>query len=182
MKILVLMPLSESHSHIAMAIHKALPHEVREKSFIMPAYIDYILTTKAVENSILAVSNALYAAQLCWKQAEEKGEDLIIFGNIDTSFKFDVIFNCQDDKLDMPYKDGRAEKMVELVKGTDVEYIAHELYTDKDSKMALHNPVAIADFLTAYLETDPHLEKIAAEYADRLKALEGDIDDGNNQA
>lgn len=182
MKILVLMPLSESHSHIVMAIYNALPHEVREKSFIMPAYIDYLLTTKFAENSIYAVSNALLAAQHCWKQAEEEHQDLIIFGNIDNSFKFDAIFNCQDDKEDLPYVDGRAVKMQELVKGSNIEYIAHELYTDKDSKMALHNPVAIADFLTAYLQTDPHLEKIAAEYADRIKSLEGDSDNGDNQA
>ena len=182
MKILVLMPLSESHSNIAMAIYNSLPHEVREKSFIMPAYIDYLLTTKAVENSIYAVSNALLAAQICWKQAEEKKENLIIFGNIDNSFKFDAIFNCQDLQEDLPYVDGRAEKMQELVKGSEIEYIAHDLYTNKDSKMPLHNAVAIADFLTAYLDTDPHLEEIAAEYADRLKSLEGDSGNGDNQA
>ena len=180
MKILVLMPLSESHSHIAMAIHKAMPHEVKDKTFIMPAYIDYLLTTGAAENSIYAVSNALLSAQILYKQAEEKKEDIIIFGNIDKAYKFDAIFSCQDDKVDMPYVDGRAVKMQELVKGSDVEYIAKDLYTAADSQMILHNPVAIADFLTAYLDTDPHLEEIAAEYADRLKFLEGVSNNGDN--
>lgn len=176
------MPLSESHSAIAMAIQKALPHELADKSFFMPAYIDYLLTTKTVENSIYAVSNALLAAQICWKQAEERKEDLIIFGNVDKSFKFDAVFNCQDLQEDLPYQDGRAEKMQELVKGSEAEYIAHKLYTNADSQMPLHNAVALADFLTAYIKTDPHLEKIAAEYADRLKVLEGDTNHGDNQA
>lgn len=182
MKILVLMPLSESHSHIAMAIYNAMPHDVKDKTFIMPAYIDYLLTAKVVENTIYAVSNALLSAQILYGQAEEKKEDLIIFGNIDNSFKFDVIFNCQDLEKDLPYIDGRAEKMQELVKDTEVEYIAHELYTNKDSEMPLHNAIAIADFLTAYLKTDPHLEEIAAEYTDKIKSLEGVFENGDNQA
>ena len=46
--------------------------------------------------------------------------------------------------------------------------------------MILHNPVAIADFLTAYLDTGPQLEEIAAEDADRLKSLEGVSYSGDN--
>lgn len=182
MKILVLMPLSESHSHISMKIQNQLPDNVRENCFIMPAYIDYLLETKKVENSIYAISNALLSAQIVYKDAVEKNKDLIIFGNIDKTFTFDAIFNCQDLTEDLPYQDGRAEKIAELVKGTEVEYIAHELYTNDDSIMPLHNAVAIADFLTAYLDTDPHLEEIKLQYQDRLNLKLGDNDNGDNQA
>ena len=176
MKILVLMPLSEEYTYFAHAIYNAMPATVREKTFMMPAFIDYQLETKLAENSLYATAGALLAAQKCYDQAVEEKQDLIILGNIDKKYKFDVIFNFQDDKEDMAYKDPRAEKFVEIVKDSEIEYLAHDLYKNEDSTMPLHNPIATADFLTAYLETDPKLDLIKEEYEARLKG----VSNGNN--
>lgn len=50
MKILVLMPLDEKNTYTAAGIYKALPAKVKDITFSMPMFMDYIVGTKASSN------------------------------------------------------------------------------------------------------------------------------------
>lgn len=63
--------------------------------------------------------------------------------------------------------------MIDIVaKEEKLSKMVNNMYTAEDSKMALHNCTATADFLAAYLATDPHLDRITKEYHKRLKELQ----------
>lgn len=46
MKILILMPCSEAWTYHATGIYKALPQDVKEITFAMPMYMEYLVDTK----------------------------------------------------------------------------------------------------------------------------------------
>ena len=165
MKILLLMPLDERFAHMAIKIYSALPHEVKDKTVCMPAFMDYLVTTEFCKNWTYALFDTLLTTgHLC-----ETEEDIIVIGNVSKKYKFDAIFNFQDIEEDLPYKDVFVEKIQEIVKDEKVleKYIS-DLYTAEDSKMSLHNCIATADFLAAYSQTDPHLDKIKEEYEEKI--------------
>lgn len=173
MKILVMMPLDERYAYMAMGIYKNLPSEIKDKTFCMPAFMDYLVTTKIVPNWEYALFDTLLAAE---KLLAVEDEDIILLGNTKKDFKFDVVFNFQDIDEALPYKDTFAEKMREKVKSEELLLSKiGNLYAAEDSTFALHNCRATADFLTAYLDSDPRLDKLKAEYEQKLKELQ----DGN---
>lgn len=173
MKILVMMPLDERYAYMAMGIYKNLPSEIKDKTFCMPAFMDYLVTTKIVPNWEYALFDTLLAVE---KLMAVGDEDIILLGNTKKDFKFDAVFNFQDIDEAQPYKDTFVEKMHEKVKSEELLLSKIDnLYTAKDSTFALHNCRATADFLTAYLDTDPRLDKLKAEYEQKLKELQ----DGN---
>lgn len=167
MKILVLMPLDEKWVYMANGLYSALPQEVKEKTFAMPMFMQYSITTKATPNWLYAQFDALVAVKSVYKAAQDG--DLIVIGNCDKDMKFDVIFNFQNLTEDMPYEDLLLEKSKELVK-EDKQLLSYltNLYTNEDSKMPLHNISAAADFLAAYLDTDPKIEQIQKQYQDKI--------------
>jgi hypothetical protein len=61
------------------------------------------------------------------------------------------------------------EKTREVVK-SDEELLGYttNLYTNDDSIMPLHNITAAADFLAAYLDTDPKIEQIKKQYQEKV--------------
>jgi len=171
MKILLLMPLDEKFSYMAMGIYNNLPHEIKDKTFCMPTFMDYLVNVKVCPNYEYAIFDTILSAKKVYDAA--KGDDLIIIGNMPKEYKFDAIFNFQDLVEDLPYKDFFLEKVIEKVAGEEILMkMVNNMYAKEDSKLALHNCTATADFLTAYLDTDPHLNKIEKDYKRRLEDLE----------
>ena len=95
-----------------MGIYKGLPHELQDKCFCMPVFMDYLVQTKLVENWGYALFDTLLAAKKIYEVGED---DLIIIGNTDKNYKFDAIFNFQDIEEDLPFKDEFAAKVKDLV-------------------------------------------------------------------
>ena len=50
MKILVLMPCDERMTYIAAKIYKELPDEIKDITFSMPMFMDYLISSKVVGN------------------------------------------------------------------------------------------------------------------------------------
>jgi len=84
-------------------------------------------------------------------------------------YKFDLIVNFQDLVESLPYEDKFVEMMKKKVEGDDNLTSMLDMYTNEDSKLSMHNALATADFLSKYIETDPHLEDIEADYEKRLE-------------
>ena len=169
MKILVLMPLDEKNVYIASAVYHCLTPRAKERCFCMPFFMQYLITTKIAPNWVYSVFDSILSAEKVYKLAEENNDDLIIFGNMPKKYKFDAVFSIQDLEEDLPYEDKFLEKIRELAKGEkDLEKKVMKMYGVEDVIMPLHNKIAAADFLSAYLETDPGLDLIEKEYKEKL--------------
>lgn len=171
MKILVLMPCDEKSVHMAAGIYNALPQEIREKTFPMPWFMDWVVQTNLERNWLSSLFRAFVAAKKIYEKTTDD-EDLIIIGNMDKDFKFDAVFNFQDIEESLPYEDKFIDKIKKIVINEDVLYkYVKNLYGNEDSKMALQNCIATADFLTAYLKTDgieKKIKKLNKEYKKKL--------------
>lgn len=173
MRILVLMPLDERCAYMAMGIYKNLPAEIKDKTFCMPAFMDYLVTSKLVPNWEYALFDTLLTSE---KILNVEDEDVIVLGNVKKDYKFDAIFNFQDIDNDLPYKDTFVKKMRETVASEELLLSKIDnLYGAEDSQLALKNCRATADFLTAYFDTDPKLNELKKEYLKKVQELR----DGN---
>lgn len=167
MKILVLMPLDEKWTYMATGLYNSLPIEVRDKTFAMPMFMQYCITTKTSPNWLYATFDALVAVKNVYKSVGDG--DVIIIGNCDKSMHFDAIFNFQDIHEDLPFEDLLMEKTREVVSpDAELSNYVSNLYTNDDSIMPLHNLTASADFLAAYLDTDPKIEQIKKRYQEKI--------------
>jgi len=172
MKILVLMPLQEQSAYMAMGIYKNLPSKLKDKTFCMPSFMDYLVSTKIVPNWEYALFDTLLVAE----KMAALDEDVIILGNTKKDYTFDAVFNFQDIDESLPYEDKFIDTMREKVKSEELlTNKVTNLYTQADSKLSLHNCLAAADFLAAYFDTDPRLDEIKQEYLKKLQ----DLKDGN---
>lgn len=170
MKILLLMPLDEKSAYMASGIYKSLPKEIKEVTFCMPAFMEYLLITKTSPNWEYALFDSLLSAKHVYEAA--KDDNLIIIGNMPKDYKFDAIFNFQDLEESLDYNDPFIDKMREKVASEDILMkLIDNTYNKEDSKLSLHNCIATADFLTAYLQTDPQVDQIRASYEKRLQEL-----------
>ena len=173
MKILVLMPLDERMSYYAAKIYSELPNEIKEITFSMPMFMDYMITTGAAQNWIYALFDALISAERVYNAAGD--EDLIIFGNMPSDFHFDAVFNFQDDKLQLPHEDNFLARVREIVAGESILAARLEnMHGASESKFQLTNCKATAGFLSEYIKTDPKIEDIKEKYKDKLKFKEDD--------
>lgn len=178
MKILLLMPIDEPHTVAATTIYRDLPNEVRERTFSMPMYMQYLVTTKIAPNWEYALVDTMFASKKLLSTLTSE-DDYLLIGNAPADEKFDAVFNFQDIELDEKYEDKFLAKVAELVKADEKLYnLVSNLHKADESKMCLHNCLATADFLAAYMGTDPHLDKIKAKYEKTLDFKEKD--DGNN--
>lgn len=178
MKILLLMPCDEQHVYAATYIYKSLPAEIRERTFAMPMFMQYIVTVRKLSNWVEAFFDSFLGMKAVYKTAEKFGDDLIVIGNAPADFKFDAVFNFQEIDEALPYKDDFLEKIRMICADEPVllRTIA-ALHEAHESQMALMDCTATADFLTAYLQTDPHLDDIKRRYEDRLHfKIGGDAD------
>ena len=71
MKILVLMPLDEKWVYMANGLYNALPIEAREKTFAMPMFMQYAITTKTTPNWLYAQFDALVAVKGVYNAAKD---------------------------------------------------------------------------------------------------------------
>lgn len=173
MKILVLMPLDEKMVYTATALYEALPEETKQYTFPMPMYMQYLMTTKVCKNWIEAFFDSILSARALYRAAEQGGHDLIIFGNLDKDYEFDVVFNFQDAEETLPYEDKFAQKIQTIVESEEpLLSIVSNLHTAEESKFSLRDCQASATFLSSYLTTDPKLDEIKAKYADVLNFKE----------
>lgn len=179
MKILVLMPLDEKYTYLATALYNALPHEIKDKTFNMPMFMQWAITTKMSQNWTQALVWSLASAGFSVQAAAAKQDDILVIGNCDKEYEFDAVFNMQDINESMPYKDLFLEKVIEQISAnqynqtpeeqeTVLKYLSN-LYIDKDSKMSLRNISASADFLALYMRTGVNLEEIKQNYKDKLE-------------
>ncbi len=168
MKILVLMPLDEKWIYMANGIYNALPVETRERTFVMPMFMQYCITTKIADNWAYAVYDAVVAAKKVYETATNAKDDLIIIGNCAADLEFDAVFNFQDLEEDLPYEDKYIEKLRLVVKEDEDLTKWLVMHEAEESKMSLHNCRATADFLDAYLKTDPHIDEIREMFKDKL--------------
>ena len=169
MRILVLMPLDERYAYMSMGIYNNLPAEVKDKTFCMPSFMDYLVTSKIAPNWEYALFDTLLSSE---KLLDVPDEDIIILGNVKKKYAFDAIFNFQDLDEELPYQDNFITKMRDKVASEELLMNKiSDLYTNADSKMALKDCKATADFLTAYFDTDPGLNKIKEEYMNKLQEL-----------
>lgn len=179
MKILVLMPLDERSVYMANGIYSGLSPYAKDRTLVMPMFMQYTITTKLSEGWEYAVFSALVAAKNVYEAAQKAKDDLIIIGNCDASLEFDIVFNFQDIEKDEDYQDKFLNKLTEIIETkSDDEDKAKllawlNLHKAEESKMPLHNVNATADFLSAYLETDPHIEEIHAKYKEQVEAIYG---------
>ena len=178
MKILVLMPCDERMTYIAAKIYKELPNEIKDITFSMPMFMDYLVSSKIVGNWVYAFFDAFVSMKNIYKAAAKEKDDLIVFGTAPKNMKFDAIFSFQDDAEQMPYKDKFLRKVKEIVKDEQklAAYIEN-LYGAEDSKFNLYNCTATAGFLAEYIKTDPKLEEIRAKYEGKLKFKKGKQED-----
>lgn len=165
MKILVLMPNDERQVYNCVGLFKAFDKKMAKKIFLMPLFEDYLVKNGLAANWTEAVGDTIVVAEkMC------AAKDMIIFGNVHTSVKFDAIFNFQDAEESLPYKDIFLDKIIDLAAHEWNEPVLTKFFVDNgfyaatSSILALHNYKATADFLTAYLQTDPKLDEIAARY------------------
>lgn len=174
MKILVLMPVYDTHEDITYAIYSKMPHEVKEKVFGMNMYATYLKTIKKDVTPVEAYFNTLMVAEKIYEHLDED-EDIIIFGNLPKKYKFDAVFAFQDNTETLPYEDKWLKKVEELtaeIKDPVLEkYFVTPFYSAEDSQFNLTNCTATADFLAAYLQTDPKLDKIKREYEEKIKEI-----------
>lgn len=84
MKILVLMPLDEKNTYMAIGIYGNLPHEIKDKTFCMPAFMDYLVNVKVSPNYEYALFDTLLSANKLYQAAED--DDLIIIGNMSKDY------------------------------------------------------------------------------------------------
>ena len=174
-KILILMPCDEQHVYAAEGVYQALPTKLREKTFAMPMFMEYLVVTKQSEDWIGALFYSLLAAKKLFLAAEkDPQENLIIIGNASVDLQFDAVFSFQDIDESMDYKDLFIEKLINLV--ADEELLVGQLknlHTQEKSLFNLTNCVASADFIAKYIKTDVKhkLEKLKKEYEEQLKEI-----------
>ena len=159
MKILLLMPLDEKYVWIATAIFSRLNEKVKQVTFPMPMYMEYLFQTKKAENWTYAMFDTIVSANYLYKTAKEKNEDFILIGNCKAENEFDAVFNFQDIEEELPYKDNFLEHIQTLV--NDEPLLKDTLagfHQQSESQMSLINCTATAHFLERYIDTDMEIK------------------------
>lgn len=153
MKILVLMPCDEKSVYLAAGLYKSLPQNIREKTFAIPMFMDYLVQTHLVDNWISSFYYAALSARKIYNATTED-EDLIIIGNVTKDFTFDIVFNMQDAEESLPYTDEFLDHIIKTVGDDSIlgSYVEN-IYAAADSSLSLRNCIASADFLVDYLQT-----------------------------
>lgn len=178
MKILVLMPCDEQHIYAAAGIYKALPDELKQVTFPMPMFMEYLVTTRVADDWVGALFYALLSAKkltiAAAQEADQDNNHLIIIGNTNADLEFDAVFSFQDIEETMEYKDVFIEKLIDLVASEAplVDQLKN-LHTKEEVKLPLMDCVASADFLSKYIKTGvkTKLEKLKQEYEEEIKKV-----------
>lgn len=155
MKMLILMPLDEKWVYAATGIYKEIEDEMKTLVFFMPMMMEYLIQTKIAPDWATAAVETIYSACQVYEAAGD--DDLVIIGNLPTSYKFDIIHNFQDIEEALPYKDLFIEKLSEVchdtLPDTDIvfKYIDN-LHKAEESDLALQDCEATAHLISAILK------------------------------
>lgn len=178
MKILVLSPIYDTMAPAQEAIFSQMSKEAQDVVFFESIYASYLISYKKATNWAEASYLALKGGEHAYNIAKEKKTNLIICGNISTSFKFDTIFNFQDIDEDLPYQDVMINYIKkQFDKEEPLRRYFDSLYRTADSTFTLHNCKATADFLSRFLLSEPKLEELKKKYnitlsdENKIKAL-----------
>lgn len=175
MRILVLMPCDERAVYLGASLYRHLPDNLKDNCFIMPMFMDYLVSTKTVGNWVYAFFDSLVSAEALLRNDENT--DLIIVGNVDKKYKFDIVLNLQVDGESLPYKDNFIEHIQTLVEEEPIlsKRIDH-LYTNAASTLALYNAELGAQLIADLMATDNSNEiiKIKEKY-EELSALRAKV-------
>lgn len=173
MRMLIMMPCDEQHVYAATGIYNALPEELKQITFPMPMFMEYLRDTKQCDNWVKSIFYTMISAEELYMSSVRDGEDFILIGNIGNEFKFDVIFNFQEIDESLPYEDLFMKKCQDIVKDEPslLQYIA-ALHTADESKMALQNCKATADFIADYMASEPDLDALKEQYKDKINFKE----------
>ena len=179
MKILVLMPLNEREVYNCAVIENALTADSKDNSFFMPMYMDYLVQVKIAKNWVEALFLSIKAAQSIYETADKEGKDLILFGNIDKNYKFDLVYSFMDNEEVLYYEDkGTAEvrkTVMEEMKNDAVLQKCYDsiknLYDAKDVNMPLTNCDATGDFISAMIKSNVEVEKVLNKYQSVIKEV-----------
>ena len=164
------MPCDERMTYYAAKIYKELPNEIKDITFSMPMFMDYLISSKIVGNWVYAFFDSFVSMKNIYKAASKEKGDLIVFGTAPKNMKFDAIFSFQDDTEQMPYNDTFLDKIKEIVKEEPkLAAYLENLYGAEDSQFNLYNCKATAGFLAEYIKTDPKLDEIKQAYESKLK-------------
>lgn len=159
MKILVLMPVGTEYSATGFEFYKNLSDYASNSTIVICNVVDYLLETNAQDNYGIAVLNAITGTEKIYEEAVENNEDIVIFGNVNKKYDFDLVFNFQDANDDtLPYKDLLIEKMREISFDSDVpaeELEFYNLHTADESQLTLKNSKATAELISELLASKP---------------------------
>lgn len=179
MKILVLVPNNVTNLEYCMQIWEKLRPELQEKSFCIPMYIQYLVETGQAKDQTEAFFYAMRCAEMIYKNTT-KNDMMIIFGNMNKNYKFDTIFNFQNNTYDK-YKDYFIEALNEVIKPDGDDDSAYKLlsqYTTNlheasESSLVLMNIDAACDFLNSYTKTniDKTLNELRTNYLNKLDEI-----------
>lgn len=175
MRILVLMPLDERAVPMSMALWRELPSELQEQTFNVVGYMDYLVQSKLVGNWVTAMFYSLMAAEKVIK-ATDKNENLIVFGNTNKKYKFDIVLNMQDMEVAEPYKDNFLEEVKSIVLPTNEKpliKLIDNTYDASASILSLINIDASAALLVDLIKSDNKaaIEELKHQYAEKLELL-----------
>lgn len=168
MKILVLTPFNKSGAMLCTKIWEQLSPDIQKIGFSIPMYMQYLIETKQAEGLPEAYFYSMKAAELVYNQSSK---DLIMFGNMNADFEFDVVFNLREDDREF-----FVEALGEIV-GDESELLSHFLtnqHTGKESVLKLKGIDETAKFLNTYLHTkvQDELDKLIFEYHKQVKDIE----------
>lgn len=126
MKVLLLMPCDETGIYDAAKIYSLLPKEVKDKTFLVPNFVDYLMTTKAQTDINTAIGLALFSAGKLLRTATEEDDDLLVIGNAakkstdGVECSFDEVYSFSDSVKEngclTSYQDLRLEELKKVAK------------------------------------------------------------------
>jgi hypothetical protein len=159
MRILVLMPCDERAVYVAAAFYRYLPDNLKEQCFSMPMFMDYLVDTSIVKNWIRAFYYSLVSAEAILRGSDGK-ESIIICGNVDKKYDFDIILNLQADGNDEQlYQDNFIEHLKTIVEEDPVlAGRISNLYGATDSILPLYNAELGAQLVADLIATDNSTE------------------------
>ena len=182
MKILVLVPNNLNNLEYCMQIWEKLNPKVQEKSFCIPMYMQYLVETGQAKDQTEAFFYAMRSAEMVYKNIKV-GEVGIIFGNMNKGYKFDAIFNFQNNNYEL-YKDYFIEALNEVIKpdgDDDSAYKTLSKYTTNlheanESSLILMNIDAASEFINNYTSTDVEqtLNELKTNYLKQLDEIKAE--------
>lgn len=139
-------------------------------------YIQYLIETKQAASLAEAYFYAARSAEMLYKRAKEE-DNLVIFGNMSINYKFDAVFNFQNNTFDA-YRDVFLEALNEVLKDDEetnelLTQYTKNLHKADESSLILVNIDAASNFINSYMSTnvEQQLIELQQNYLSKLKEI-----------